>query len=439
MYKIVLSLVLIGCSGDDPSDTSPVDTADTDAGAEPEEVDLTGLPQGTYLVNLSINSFGVVVPIQIDVVAAGTDDGSTVFETFDVRAVGSDDSVSDVLTSAPGPVPVTVDGGFTVALPEFVLPGEYSVTGGPVTTQLILSADSVSEEGFCGALDGRLVTFNSDLDGSTFGAVKWDDRTGDDPVSCDTGEIEEIPRITDCPDLIDGTNTAFPSGGHERSFEVVLPPDYDPAAKYPLVALFHGFGGTASDMVQSGILPYADDVILVSLQGELIGGTTGWDAFSDPRTNTDLVFFDDVVTCASASFGVDPERIHVTGMSNGGLMTGYLAATRPDLLASVAPMSGGVGIEPVPSDNRLPALVIWGGEIDLAFDQDFDLLAHEMIDLFLGNDQFVVGCDHGLGHTLSPDFWPWTMQFLLDHPRDLASEPYVDVLPSSFPDYCTIR
>lgn len=437
--KLALALVvLIGCSGD----TDPPDDAVTpdDSGTTPVLGDVTGLPQGTYLVGLSIAAVGgLVVPLQLDVEAVGTDDGGTEFAKFDLRAVGTDDSVSDILVSFPG-VAVTVDGGFVADLPDFVLPAAYSVTSSDVTVNATLTAETVSDTTFCGTVAGTLPTIGDlPLDGSTFGAVQWDTRGDTVPKSCDTGTVEELPRIEDCPALVDGANTGFPSGGLQRSFEVVLPPNYDDTTPYPLVFLFHGFGGSSGDMLASGVIPYANDVILISPQGEDLGDTTGWDAFSDPRTNTDLVLFDDLVTCASESFAVDPERIHVTGMSNGGLMTGYLSANRADVIASIAPMSGGVGVEPVASSHKLPALVIWGGEDDFAYQQDFNVLANQMIDLFLANDQFVVGCDHGLGHTLSPDFWPWVMPFLLEHPRDLASEPYATELPPGFPAYCSIR
>jgi predicted esterase len=286
------------------------------------------------------------------------------------------------------------------------------------------------------------VTFELDLAGSTFGAVPWVDGGPPAPGSCDAGPIDEIPRIATCPTLVAGVNSAFPSGGHDRTFEVVLPASYDPGGSYPLILVYHGFGGSPADMLDaSGLRPYADDrdVILIAPQAEEEGGSPIWDAFSPPETNLDAVLFDDLVTCARASFAVDPDRIHVTGMSNGGLMTGSLMATRSEVIASAAPMSGGVGIEGTDTGYAMPALVIWGGASDVAFDQDFNLLANEMIDRFVANDQFVVGCDHGLGHTLDPSFWPWVTEFLLDHPRDLTSEPYAAALPGDFPPYCSIR
>ena len=51
----------------------------------------------------------------------------------------------------------------------------------------------------------------------------------------------------------------------------------------------------------------------------------------------------------------------------------------------------------------------------------------------------MVVCDHGLGHELEPEFWPWALAFLMDHPAGVDPEPYVDGLPEGFPSYCEIQ
>jgi predicted esterase len=407
----------------------------------PAGPDLSTVPDGEYYVGFSIAAVGgLVVPLQLDVTPAADGDG-IVFAQVDLRAVGEDETVSEVLVSLTD-VPVSPETGFVIELPAFELPGAYSPTGSDVSIQATLTAASVTADAFCGDVTGEIITFGIDLVGSTFGATRWENRA-EAPFSCAPPVTEEIPRITDCPALVEGVNTAFPSGGRSRSFQVVLPTGYDAAQDWPLVLVYHGFGGNSADMLDGAELrPYADarGVILVVPDGEDLGGTPGWDTFSDPLTNVDLALFDDLVTCASESYSVDPDRIHVTGMSNGGLMTGYLIATRADVIASAAPMSGGVGTDVLPSDHDVPSLVIWGGEIDTAFEQDFNQLSLDMIDLFLADGQFVIGCDHGLGHELDPSFWPWVFDFLLAHPYTLASKPYeAGLLPESFPDYCAIR
>jgi predicted esterase len=432
MVRVLPWLLLGACQGPDPEEP-----AEEPVGDEPVVVDT--LPNGLYAMSFGVSAVGGLgVPFQLDVSTTRQGDDPAVFSRFELRAVGQDDALSEVLASAE-PTEVS-ETGFRVKLDEFVLPGAYSVTGSDVAIQATLVGSQAGPGGLCGDINGELVTFGIDLAGSTFGAIPWDLREDGVPTSCEAGELEEIPRIETCPELQAGINTLV-SGEVERTFEVVLPADYDAARSYPLVLVYHGFGGDIASMLDdAGLRPYADShqVILVVPQGENVGGTPGWDAFSDPRTNLDLVLFDDLLACATESFSVDPQRKHVTGMSNGGLFTGYLLATRSSALASAAPMSGGMGIEPIDTSS-LPVLALWGGESDLAFEQDFDLLTSEMIEVLLGRGDFVVACDHGLGHSLAPSFWPWVLQFLLDHPEGVSPEPYAGALPEGFPDYCQIR
>jgi predicted esterase len=424
MSRFLLPIALLACNG--PDDTVA-------------PVDLTAYPQGDYLMNLSIALVGgLAVPFQLHV-DADDRDGAAVFSTLELRAWSpTDDTVSELLVSASD-VPVDLETGFVADLPEFVLPGAYSVTHSDVTVQATLTADEVSPDGMCGTVEGQLVTFDLDLAGSTFGAIPFDQRASGAPTQC--GEtVTEIPRIETCPTLVDGLNADFPSGGQSREFEIVLPSDYDPGQQYPLIVVYHGFGDDIASMLdEGGLRPYADamDVILAAPQGLESGGTTLFDAFSDPATNLDAVLFDDLVTCAQESFSIDPDRIHVTGMSNGGLETGYLIATRNSVIASAAPLSGGIGV-PYDPEYAMPVLVTWGGPTDSAFEQDFDQLAHDMISELQANGEFVADCDHGQGHYFDATFWPWVLQFLLDHPRGVTPEPYAGGLPAVFPDYCEI-
>ena len=243
-----------------------------------------------------------------------------------------------------------------------------------------------------------------------------------------------------CEAIGGGLTTDFLSAGVERTFDLVVPSNYSPDSSWPLLFAYHGINSNIAAMLDwSELRSFADthNVLIVAPQALDLAGAVVFDSFSDPQNNRDLMLFDDMVTCISESYSVDPERVWVTGMSAGGLMTGMLIARRNDVIASAAPFSGGIGVEYVSASRQMPVLVSWGGEWDEAFGQNFHTMANNMIQTLQENDHFVVACDHNQGHSLAKEYWYWALQFLADHPRDLDRQPYAS-LPEVFPAYCAI-
>jgi predicted esterase len=452
-----LIALLCACKGDEPepkasdsgaggADTGGGDGSDgadgTDGGGGEVITDGTGYPDGDYILGFSIAAVsGVQVAFQAQVDSVLVD-GQPAFASFAMRGSDGVDAVSDVLVEIQD-VPIDPEtGAFTVELPLFTLPAEYAPTGSAVDIQATLSGTATGEDAFCGDVSGEVVTFELDLAGSTFGARPWDQRGEGLPLECGASD-GPLPRLeaADCPAITEGVNSGFSSGGESRSFELILPDGYDPSASYPLVFVYHGFGGTAEDMVNYfgfGDAASSAGVIGLAPQGLSPTGTTAFDVFNHADINVDITLFDDLVTCVSSQYSVDPDRIHSTGMSNGGLMTGALVAQRSDVLASAAPFSGGFLSDFSDVWQPDPLLVTWGGEIDLAYDVDFHDLALEMMELADANGSFVVACNHNTGHELDGDWWSWSLKFLVEHPGDLSTEPYESGLPEGFPEWCTV-
>ncbi len=61
-----------------------------------------------------------------------------------------------------------------------------------------------------------------------------------------------------------------------------------------------------------------------------------------------------------------------------------------------------------------------------------------MMDTLTTAGNFVVDCNHGGGHALETEWWPWILQFLVDHSAGITPDPYANALPSGFPSYCSI-
>ncbi|QDU65979.1 alpha/beta hydrolase family esterase [Engelhardtia mirabilis] len=159
-----------------------------------------------------------------------------------------------------------------------------------------------------------------------------------------------------------------------RWYRQALPPGYDPeAGPYPVVFLFHGGGGNA--LQAAGAYGVIDEALArgyVAIAPEGSGALGGpplfsletWNAgnccsYAQEQGIDDVAFFEAMVVKLVGSAAVDPERVYVTGMSNGAMMSYRLAAERPDLVTAAAPVAGVLGID-TPPVGPVPLFAIHG-------------------------------------------------------------------------------
>lgn len=148
----------------------------------------------------------------------------------------------------------------------------------------------------------------------------------------------------------------------EREYRLVVPKSADPAKPAPLVFAFHGLGGGMDTMPLQTRL---DD--LAAKQGFLLVYPQGLEKRWQLRVddNRDLPFFDALLGHLVKVRKVDPDRVYATGMSNGGYFSMLLASQRSEVLAAVAPHSGGLGVlaaRGIGAKRKLPLMIIHGDE-----------------------------------------------------------------------------
>jgi predicted esterase len=443
---IGLGLLLACGDGKDASRQSePVATGDDTAAPEGDTGDelpaVPPLANGLFLLGFNVGPVaGLVVPLQVGIATSIDEAGNRTIDTFILRATDGADLVSDDLAALTD-IPVAEDGGFEADMPVFTLPAEFSPTSNPVDIDSIMTGAIVSESFFCGDVTGEIVSFGMDLAGSSFGSVPWEDRILGAPGACEEIVLEDVPRIEDCPELAPGRMMDFVSGGEEREVEIVLPDGHSTGESWPLLLALHGIGSDIDAMVDGSDLreeAQARGLILVAPQAMDRGGTAAWDPVGAPGVNLDVVLVDDLITCVSAQYGVDPERVYITGMSLGGLMTGTLISTRSDVFAAAMPFSGGFMTQPSADTVTIPTLVSWGGEDDTYYGQDFNALAGSMVETLSERGHGVVACNHGTGHALYASYWDWALTFLADHTRSSRALAYDAELPEVFPEFCTL-
>jgi polyhydroxybutyrate depolymerase len=156
------------------------------------------------------------------------------------------------------------------------------------------------------------------------------------------------------------TTVMIQSGGSMRSYILHVPPKYDGKTRMPLVIDMHGKGGTGQGQLGSGWLPKADAVGIVMMYPDGLynswnGGPAGCPipiCCCQPSQdhNTDDAGFLRAAVAKTAQDGcIDLKRVYATGLSNGGIMSHWLACDAADMFAAVAPVSGPNMIDCKPS------------------------------------------------------------------------------------------
>lgn len=131
-------------------------------------------------------------------------------------------------------------------------------------------------------------------------------------------------------------------GDYKREYGVYIPSNIV-SEKLPLVISLHGYGGFIwPGMIKNHFVTLAETEKFICLmpQGSL-------NEFEDPRwteeDERDFIFIDQLMDTMLIRYNVDPERIYLSGMSNGAFMTYILAKRFEDRLAAIAPIAGTLG------------------------------------------------------------------------------------------------
>jgi polyhydroxybutyrate depolymerase len=192
------------------------------------------------------------------------------------------------------------------------------------------------------------------------------------PLVPDPGQMVTIDPVM-CPlegDMGPGDHTLLVEhDGMLRGFGLHVPPGYDSAIPTPVVVSLHGFGSTAEKhSAASDLDAVADLEGFVTVYPSGFGGT--WNAgdccgAASVAGLDDVGYVEQVIRDVHARLCVDPERIYLTGVSNGGELAHRIAFERPGLVAAVATVSGEIAGTTFLSSRAVPS-VIFQGESDLA-------------------------------------------------------------------------
>lgn len=150
------------------------------------------------------------------------------------------------------------------------------------------------------------------------------------------------------------------------SYRIVLPPQAAGGGKVGAILYFHGYQGSAEEVIADAELIAVARRLGVALIAP-DGAGRSWSFPGSPAQHRDeFVFVGQVLDDVSARFPIDLGRILASGFSQGGSMVWHLACRMPRRFAAFAPIAGAFW-EPLPEscDGPRPPLIHVHGTSDM--------------------------------------------------------------------------
>jgi polyhydroxybutyrate depolymerase len=213
-------------------------------------------------------------------------------------------------------------------------------------------------------------------------------------------------------------------GNATREYRLFAPKTVDLAKPAPLVVAFHGMLIDSKDVMPqyTKLNETAEKRGFIIAYPNAIENSWG---IAPEKVKNDLAFFDALLRKLSATYKIDPDRVYVVGMSNGGYFAHLVGKERSRTVAAVASHSGPLGLQTllgVNAERKFPVLIIHG-----ALDRLFPVwIARENRDKYKREGHEVkyvelknVGHMWGTKADINETIW----KFFDDHPLEKKYEP----------------
>jgi len=158
-------------------------------------------------------------------------------------------------------------------------------------------------------------------------------------VTTITGESAFLPRAVEPPGEVsfNAAPKTLQVQGRTRGYLLITPNTPTPGPR-PLVLVYHGDGGTMTDLHDEWKWENAtrNDAFVVYPDGI----NRAWD-LETKAGNKDIDFTTALIDELAKTLPIDRTRVFATGYSSGGFFVNVLACHRPDLLRGIASNAGG--------------------------------------------------------------------------------------------------
>ncbi|MCX7728755.1 MAG: T9SS type A sorting domain-containing protein [Bacteroidia bacterium] len=140
------------------------------------------------------------------------------------------------------------------------------------------------------------------------------------------------------------TDSIF-SGGKYRTYKLYIPANYTGTLSVPLILNLHGYTSNASQQqTYSNFMPIADTAgfLMVYPQGVQDSyGNPFWNAGTVATSIVnDTLFLNQLIDFLKLTYNINLSKVYVTGLSNGGFMSHYMACFCNRKITAIASVAG---------------------------------------------------------------------------------------------------
>jgi polyhydroxybutyrate depolymerase len=153
----------------------------------------------------------------------------------------------------------------------------------------------------------------------------------------------------------------------QRTYWLQVPPQYNPQQPTPVVFLLHGLGMNGKMMMAFDFRKKSDEAGFIAVCPEgtnLADVVTVWNCgglqIDESTKPDDVTFVARLLDEMEATFHVDPKRVYVAGLSNGGMMAHRLGMELSDRIAAIATVAGTLAVDACQPKRPVPVLHFHG-------------------------------------------------------------------------------
>lgn len=195
-----------------------------------------------------------------------------------------------------------------------------------------------------------------------------------------------IGPVLQAQDFSEYSKEYFVEGSATLPYRLLLPKNYNPSQKYPLILFLHGSGERGNDnekqLTHGGELFLRDSIrekfpaivvfpqcaeksswARIEVEGEL--GNRTFTFFKKGKPTQEMLLLEGLIDELKDNYKIKKNRMHVGGLSMGGFGTFELVNRNPGMFSAAFPICGGANPEIASRLNRVDWWVFHGGADDV--------------------------------------------------------------------------